>query len=76
MKRLYDRLKPEYKTLLDQEAKKYPFLSNSLMTSLKEVEFYVDLRYGDVCILINHLNLKDYSPLTVDNLFTNENTIS
>ena len=76
MKTLYDRLKPEYKNLLDQEAKKYPFLSNSLITNLKEMEFYVDLRYGDVCILINHLNLKDYSPLTVDKLFTNENTIS
>lgn len=76
MKTLYDRLKPEYKTLLDQEAEKFPFSTNLLMSNLKTMHFYVDLRYGDVCILINHLNLKEYNPLTIDNLFQNENTIS
>lgn len=76
MKTLYDRLKPEYKIRLDQEAEKFPFSTNLLMSNLKTMHFYVDLRYGDIAILINHLNLKEYNPLTIDNLFQNENTIS
>jgi hypothetical protein len=69
MKNLLERLKPEHKAKLDIESEKYPFSTSLLLKNLKTQSFYVDLRYGDVATLINVLDLKEYNPLTISELF-------
>jgi hypothetical protein len=69
MKTLFDRLKPEHKAKLDEQAKDYP---NAITASIKELtsEYSIlDLRFGTVQFLAMYLNLKSANIDTILNLF-------
>ena len=46
MKTLYERLKPEYKDVLNNERDNYPHTASDIEKQLKSNKFVVDLRYG------------------------------
>jgi len=51
MKTLYDRLKPEYKAILEQERHEYPYAVKNIENELKENTIVIQLTYGLVCSL-------------------------
>jgi hypothetical protein len=57
---LYERLKPSLRDQLDDVRAKYPNIHDSLIAALKENEFYVDLKYGDVISLQDFLGQPIY----------------
>jgi len=69
MKTLFERLKPEYKAILESEGEKYPTSVNQLTDKLKSESVWTELTYGDIAMLVSHLNLKSYEPVTIANLF-------
>jgi len=69
MKTLYERLKPEYKAELDEQAKAYPSAVASFIQELKDENFVMDLKFGTVVSLTNFLTLPDYDFVTISNLF-------
>lgn len=69
MRTLYERLKPEYKAMLESEMWKYPTSVNRLTDKLKAEVVWTELTYGEVSMLVTYLNLKSYNPVTIANLF-------
>jgi hypothetical protein len=69
MKNLLERLKPEYKVQLDEQAKEYPFAVALFMEELKNASFVMDLKYGTAVSLSNFLQLPTYDFVTISNLF-------
>lgn len=69
MRTLYERLKPEYKAMLESEGEKYPTSVNRLTDKLKSEAVWTELTYGEVSMLVTYLNLKSYNPVTIANLF-------
>jgi hypothetical protein len=69
MNSLLERLKPEYKAKLDEQAKAYPSAVASFIQELKDESFVMDLKYGTAVSLTNFLNLPDYNFVTISNLF-------
>jgi len=59
MKNLYEQLKPEIRDSIQEDLKKYPTSTMSLIDGLKAVNFWSDLKVHDVnsIILHNHANL-------------------
>ena len=52
MKTLYDKLKPEYKQKLDEQAEQYPSLIKGVILSLKDNYFWSGLTVGQAKDLI------------------------
>ena len=52
MKTLYDKLKPEYKQKLDEQAIEYPSLVKGIIISLKDNYFWSNLTVGQAKDLI------------------------
>lgn len=73
MMTLYDRLNSKHKKMLDEELVKYPFSIGFLVKDLKSNYIYTDLTYSNICILVNHLNLRLYDPQTINQLFDENN---
>jgi hypothetical protein len=69
MNNLYDRLKPEYKAKLEEEAEFYPNSIRAIEQELKRTTSFIDLKYGTVFELSNFLILYNYDLSTIDNLF-------
>ena len=69
MKNLYERLKQEHKDVLVSEANKYENSVKILTDKLKLEHFWTELTYGDIAMIVSHLNLKSYDPVTITNLF-------
>jgi len=69
MKTLLDRLKDEHVIVLHHIGKDFPYTINAVFYALKENTRWTDLTYEMICILNNNLELKDYSPTTISNLF-------
>jgi hypothetical protein len=69
MNNLFDRLKPEYKALLQDQAELYPVAIASFMEEFRNEKFVIDLKYGTVVSLSNFCNLVNYDISTIDNLF-------
>lgn len=63
---LYERLKPSLRDQLDDFRAEYPNIHDSLITALKENEFYVDLKYGDV------INLEDILGQPIYEMFNSQ----
>ena len=53
MKTLYDRLKPEFKDKLKEEAVNYPSLVQGIINALKDNYFYAHLTVGQARDLIS-----------------------
>ena len=69
MKTLYERLKPEYKAMLESQSKTYKHSISLVTDSMKSKVIISDLTYGGIGVLVNHLNLKSYDPLVIYDLF-------
>ena len=63
---LLDRLKPEFIVKLGSIEQKYPATFECITTSLRDNEFYTELKISDVISLFSHLNLD----LNISNLNT------
>jgi hypothetical protein len=69
MNNLFDRLKPEYKVLLQDQAEFYPNAIPAIIDELKKEISILDLRYGTVGSLALYLNLKNSGITEIVNLF-------
>ena len=69
MKNLFNRLKPEYLERLEIEREVFSATLDSLFIELKKVTNWIDLSYSSICILKVHLDLRDYSPSSIDEIF-------
>jgi hypothetical protein len=69
MSNLFDRLKPEYKALLQDQAEFYPNAIPAIIEELKQESSILDLRYGTVRSLALYLNLKNSGITEIVNLF-------
>ena len=69
MNNLFDRLKPEYKALLQDQAEFYPNAIPAIIEELKKESSILDLRYGTVGSLALYLNLKNSGFTEIVNLF-------
>ena len=66
---LLERLSPEHLEVLKAEEKKFPNSIKNLRTELANNNHWIDLTYQSIHTLYLHLNLKDYSPTSINNLF-------
>ena len=69
MKTLLDRLKDEHVIVLHHLGDQFPHTIDAVFEALKENTRWTDLTYETICILNNDLELPDYSPSTISNLF-------
>jgi hypothetical protein len=69
MSNLFDRLKPEYKVLLQDQAEFYPNAIPAIIEELIKENSILDLRYGTVGSLALYLNLKNSGITEIVNLF-------
>jgi hypothetical protein len=69
MKTLFKRLKPEVLERLEIERQVFPSTINDLYIDLQNNNNWLDLKYQFICILKVHLDLEDYSPSKIDELF-------
>lgn len=69
MKTLLDRLKDEHVIVLHQRGEEFPATVENTFNELKDNTHWTDLRYSTICYLVDAFNFKDYSPLTISNLF-------
>jgi hypothetical protein len=69
MKTLSERLKPEFKADLDKAAQAYPSTIKQIYFALENNTCWGDLTYEKIVILFNYLDLADYSPSSISNLF-------
>lgn len=69
MKTLLDRLKDEHVIVLHHRGEEFPLTVENVFDELKDKSAWTDLRYGTICSLVDAFNFKDYSPLTISNLF-------
>lgn len=69
MRTLFERLKPEYKAMLESESRTYKHSISLVTDSMKSKVTISDLTYGEIGVLVNHLNLKSYDPLIIYDLF-------
>ena len=69
MNNLYQRLKPEYKAKLDDQAIQYPNAIKAAVNELKQEQSVLDLRYGTAMSLQMYLKLKSADITEILNLF-------
>jgi hypothetical protein len=69
MSNLFDRLKPQYKALLQDQAEFYPNAIPAIIDELKKESSILDLRYGTVRSLALYLNLLNSEFTEILNLF-------
>lgn len=69
MKTLLERLKDEHVITLHNKGEEFPHTTDAVFDALKENTRWTDLTYEIICILNNDLELSDYSPSTISNLF-------
>ena len=80
MKKLYDKLKPEIRDSIQEDLKKYPTSTMSLIDSLKAANFWSDLKVHNVnsIILHDHTNLLTISHMDLlygDRFLLNEDEL-
>ena len=72
---LFDRLKPEYKIILDETRNKYPKLTESLEESLKNKSNFMLLEYSEIFNLATLTEEYMSSVVGVCNYFNENKTI-
>jgi hypothetical protein len=69
---LYYRLNPTHLEYLLSTEPSFPYTISMVLDELRELDNWTRLSYDSVCNLVNFLSLSDYSPTTIDKLFTNK----
>ncbi len=64
---LYDRLKPEAKSILEQQAAIYPYTYKDMLEELKDKRFVLDLSYNSVRLFAG---ISDLHPIMEAPTFT------
>jgi hypothetical protein len=72
MKTLLERLEPELKNKLDRIEELYPNTVEEIMKELQERHYYPELSFNCVMDLVMYLELKNHEPLTIKDLFREE----
>lgn len=72
MRNLFERLKPEHVQKLNEIEDLYPATKIGLISALESNNFWADLSYSSIFALLHHLEIHDYSPTTIENLFEND----
>ena len=67
---LYYRLNPVHLEYLLSTEPSFPYTISMVLDELRTEVNWTRLSYDSVCNLVNFLNLPDYSPSTIDKLFT------
>ena len=66
---LYYRLNPTHLEYLLSTEPSFPFTIGGVLDELRTEVNWIRLSYDSVCNLVNFLNLKDFSPSTIDSIF-------
>lgn len=75
MKTLFERLKPEHISTLDDKADEFPHLVEAIKLELQQNHYITDLKYGTVIAMESHYNI--YKIEDFINLFEeHENLVS
>jgi hypothetical protein len=69
METLIEILEPEVKYKLERIEELYPNTINSIIGELEKRHHYSELSYDCIMDLVCYLELKDYDPMTIKNLF-------
>ena len=69
METLIEILEPEVKYKLERIEELYPNTINSIIRELEKRHHYSELSYDCIMDLVCYLELKDYDPMTIKNLF-------
>jgi hypothetical protein len=72
MRNLLDRLKPEHIQKLKEAQTLYPSTIPFLFMELQSNTFWSELTYSCIFTLLSYLDIYNYSPSTIENLFINE----
>ena len=68
---LLERLSPEHLEMLKVDEERFPNTIKNLRTELANTNHWIDLTYQSIHTLYLHLELRDYSPTSVEKLFKN-----
>jgi hypothetical protein len=69
---LYYRLNPNHLEYLLSTEPSFPYTIGGILDELRTEVNWTRLSYDIVCNLVNFLSLSDFSPSTIDKLFTNK----
>lgn len=69
---LYYRLNPNHLEYLLSTEPSFPYTISMVLDELRTEVNWTRLSYDSVCNLVNFLSLSDFSPSTIDKLFTNK----
>jgi len=72
MRNLFERLKPEHIKKLKYKEILYPKTIPFLFSELQSNNFWSELTYSCIFTLLSYLDIYDYSPSTIENLFDND----
>ena len=72
MKNLFERLKPEHLQMLNDAEELYPLTIPNIFKNLESNYFWCDMSYECIFTLLNHLDIHDLSPRTIESLFDND----
>ena len=66
---LLERMSQEHLEMLKVEEQRFPTTIKNLRSELANNTHWIELSYQSIHTLYLHLDLKDYSPSTISNLF-------
>ena len=72
MKTLFEKLKHEHLIQLNENTKRFPTMTKSVIDALKENTSWLDLKYREVIDLLQLTTGEDTTITNVDKLFENE----
>jgi hypothetical protein len=72
MKTLFERLEPEVLTVLEIKKITIPYIIEELYNDLKCNTNWLNLKYRNICYLKFYLELENFSPTIINNLFIKE----
>lgn len=72
MRNLFERLKYEHWNKLKNIEYLYPLTIPNIFKNLESNYFWCDMSYECIFTLLNHLDIHDLSPRTIESLFDND----
>jgi len=72
MENLFERLKPEYKTSLEQKFTSYPYTKQMIENELRSKKHVIDLDFGTVNTLSEVLEMKKIDFLDIYEMFEHQ----
>jgi hypothetical protein len=73
---LLEKLKDEHMITLHQAGNLHPYSTQQLFEEIQTKKYWTDLTYSSICVLKRELKLKDYSPVSISEVFTDHETVN